>query len=303
MGRPLSLVAESDLNDPRLITPRDRGGYGLTAQWADDIHHAIHTAVSGERQGYYADFGSVATLAQTLRHGYFHAATYSSFRQRRHGRPLDTAAIPATRLVGYTCTHDQVGNRALGDRPSQNLTGGQLAVKAALALGSPYTAMLFMGEEYAASTPFQFFSSHPEPELAKATAEGRRAEFAEHGWDADEIPDPQDPQTFLRSKLNWNEIDSGDHARLHRLYRDLIALRRDDPDMADPWLGHLTVDYDEDERWITMSRGRLRIVCNLSAEPVKVPVAGDVVLAWGEPTVNSDSTVLEGHSFAVLRCG
>ncbi|HKI42808.1 MAG: malto-oligosyltrehalose trehalohydrolase [Mycobacterium sp.] len=303
LGRPLSLVAESDLNDPRLITPRDRGGYGLTAQWADDIHHAIHTAVSGERQGYYADFGSVATLAKTLRHGYFHAATYSSFRQRRHGRPLDTAAIPATRLVGYTCTHDQVGNRALGDRPSQNLTGGQLAVKAALALGSPYTAMLFMGEEYAASTPFQFFSSHPEPELAKATAEGRKAEFAEHGWDADEIPDPQDPQTFLRSKLNWNEIDSGDHARLHRLYRDLIALRRDDPDMADQWLGHLTVDYDEDERWITMSRGRLRIVCNLGAEPAKVPVAGDVVLAWGEPTVNSDSTVLEGHSFAVLRCG
>ena len=138
LGRPLSLIAESDLNDPRLITPRDRGGYGLTAQWADDIHHAIHTAVSGERQGYYADFGSLATLAQTLRHGYFHAGTYSSFRHRRHGRPLDTtekSGIPATRLVAYTCTHDQVGNRALGDRPSQNLAGGQLAIKAALALG------------------------------------------------------------------------------------------------------------------------------------------------------------------------
>ncbi len=304
LGRPLSLVAESDLNDPRLITPRDRGGYGLTAQWADDIHHAIHTAVSGERQGYYADFGSLATLAQTLRHGYFHAGTYSSFRRRRHGRPLDTTqktGIPATRLVAYTCTHDQVGNRALGDRPSQNLTGGQLAVKAALALGSPYTAMLFMGEEYAASTPFQFFSSHPEPELAKATAEGRKAEFAEHGWDADEIPDPQDPQTFLRSKLNWDEVDSGEHARLLRLYRDLIALRHNDPDMADPWLDDLAVDYDEDQRWISMSRGRLRIVCNLGAEPVKVPVTGDVVLAWGEPVVDGDSAVLEGHSFAVIR--
>ncbi|CPR08206.1 glgZ [Mycobacterium bohemicum DSM 44277] len=304
LGRPLSLVAESDLNDPRLITPRDRGGYGLTAQWADDIHHAIHTAVSGERQGYYADFGSLATLAQTLRHGYFHAGTYSSFRRRRHGRPLDTTektGIPATRLVAYTCTHDQVGNRALGDRPSQNLTGGQLAVKAALALGSPYTAMLFMGEEYAASTPFQFFSSHPEPELAKATAEGRKAEFAEHGWDADEIPDPQDPQTFLRSKLNWDEVDSGEHARLLRLYRDLIALRHNDPDMADPWLDDLAVDYDEDQRWIALSRGRLRIVCNLGAEPVKVPVTGDVVLAWGEPEVDGDSAVLEGHSFAVIR--
>ncbi|OBF65787.1 malto-oligosyltrehalose trehalohydrolase [Mycobacterium sp. 852002-51971_SCH5477799-a] len=304
LRRPLSLIAESDLNDPRLITPRGRGGYGLTGQWADDIHHAIHTAVSGERQGYYGDFGSLATLAQTLRHGFFHAATYSSFRRRRHGRPLDTSeetGIPATRLVAYTCTHDQVGNRALGDRPSQNLTGGQLATKAALALGSPYTAMLFMGEEYAASTPFQFFSSHPEPELAKATAEGRKAEFAEHGWDADEIPDPQDPQTFARCKLDWNEVDTGEHARLHRLYRDLIALRRNHPDMADPWLDHLTVDYNEDQRWISLSRGRLRIVCNLGAEPVRVPVSGTVVLAWDEPAVDADGTVLQGHSFAILE--
>lgn len=303
LGRPLSLIAESDLNDPRLITPRDRGGYGLTGQWADDIHHAIHTAVSGERQGYYGDFGSLPTLAQTLRHGFFHAATYSSFRHRRHGRPLDTSeksGIPATRLVAYTCTHDQVGNRALGDRPSQNLTGGQLAIKAALALGSPYTTMLFMGEEYAASTPFQFFSSHPEPELARATAEGRKAEFAEHGWDADEIPDPQDPQTFARSKLDWAEVDTGEHARLLRLYRDLIALRRNHPDMADPWLDNLTIDYDEGQGWIAVSRGRLRIVCNLGAEQVRVPVSGEVVLAWDEPAVDADGTVLQGHSFAIL---
>ncbi|MEY8016668.1 malto-oligosyltrehalose trehalohydrolase [Mycobacterium servetii] len=300
LGRPLSLVAESDLNDPRLITTRDRGGYGITAQWSDDIHHAIHTAVSGERQGYYADFGSLATLAQTLRHGYFHAATYSSFRHRRHGRPLDTTTVPATRLLAYTCTHDQVGNRGLGDRPSQNLTGGQLAVKAALVLGSPYTAMLFMGEEWGASTPFQFFSSHPEPELAEATRTGRRAEFAEHGWDAEDIPDPQDPQTFQRSKLNWDEVDSGEHARLHRVYRDLIALRHNDPDLTDPWLDHLVVDYDEDEHWIVLRRGRLRIACNLSAQPVAVPVTGEVVLAWGEPAVDADRTVLEGHSFAVI---
>jgi maltooligosyltrehalose trehalohydrolase len=272
----------------------------MTAQWDDDIHHAIHTAVSGERQGYYADFGSLATLAETLRRGFFHAGTYSSFRRRRHGRPLDTSTIPATRLLGYTCTHDQVGNRALGDRPSQHLTGGQLAIKAALVLGSPYTAMLFMGEEWGASTPFQFFSSHPEPELARATAEGRKAEFAEHGWDADDIPNPQDPQTYARSKLNWDEVDAAEHARLHRLYRDLIALRRKEPDMADPRLEHLVVDYDEDERWIILCRGGLRIVCNLSAEPVKVPLAGEVVLAWGEPAVDADSTVLQGHSFAVL---
>ena len=159
LGRPLTLIAESDRNDPRFITPRADGGYGLTAQWDDDIHHALHTAVSGERHGYYGDFGSLATLAETLKNGYFHAGSYSSFRRRRHGRPLDTVQIPATRLLAYTCTHDQVGNRAIGDRPSQYLDFGQLAVKAALVLGSPYTAMLFMGEEWGASTPFQFFSS------------------------------------------------------------------------------------------------------------------------------------------------
>lgn len=301
LGRPLSLIAESDMNDPRLITPRDQGGLGLTAQWDDDIHHAIHTAVSGERQGYYGDFGTVETLAQTLRHGYFHAGTYSSFRGRRHGRPLDTATIPATRLLAYTLTHDQVGNRATGDRPSQNLTTGQLAVKAALALGSPYTAMLFMGEEWGSSSPFQFFTSHPEPELGRATAEGRKAEFAAHGWDADEIPDPQDPETFTRSKLDWGEVTEGEHARLLEAYRQLIALRHNEPDFADPWLDHLRVEYDEDARWIILHRGSLAVVCNLGDSAVSVPVTGEVVLAWDDPSADGAGTVMPGHSFAVLR--
>jgi maltooligosyltrehalose trehalohydrolase len=301
LGRPLSLIAESDRNDPRLITPRDHGGLGMTAQWDDDIHHAIHTAVSGERQGYYSDFGSLEVLATTLKHGYFHAGTYSSFRRRRHGRPLDTATIPATRLLAYTLTHDQVGNRAVGDRPSQNLTFGQLAVKAALVLGSPYTAMLFMGEEWGASSPFQFFSSHPEPELARATAEGRKAEFAEHGWDADEVPDPQDPRTFEHSKLAWDEIDAGEHARLHDVYRGLIALRRAEPDFADPWLDHLGVDYDEDQRWIMLRRGAFAVACNLGTEAVSVPVTGEVVSASDEPAVGAEGTRLVGHSFAILR--
>ena len=301
LRRPLSLIAESDMNDPRLITPRDRGGLGLTAQWDDDIHHAIHTAVSGERQGYYGDFGTLETLAQTLTHGYFHAGTYSSFRGRRHGRPLDTATIPATRLLAYTLTHDQVGNRATGDRPSQNLTTGQLAVKAALALGSPYTAMLFMGEEWGSSSPFQFFTSHPEPELGRATAEGRKAEFAAHGWDADEIPDPQDPETFTRSKLNWAEVGEGEHARLLEVYRQLIALRHHEPDFSDPWLDHLRVEYDEDARWIILHRGSLAVVCNLGADAARVPVAGEVVLAWDDPSADGAGTVMPGHSFAILR--
>ena len=236
-----------------------------------------------------------------MRHGYFHAGTYSSFRQRRHGRPLDTATIPATRLLAYTSDHDQVGNRAVGDRPSQNLDFGQLAVKAALVLASPYTAMLFMGEEWGSSSPFQFFTSHPEPELARATAEGRKAEFAGHGWDADEIPDPQDPETFARSKLEWDEIDTGDHARLGEVYRALIApaprrarLRRP---VAGPPAHRLRRGPAVDRR-CTAAPSRSRATWARTRSTV--PVRGDVVLASAEPTVGECDDAA-GHSFAILR--
>jgi maltooligosyltrehalose trehalohydrolase len=203
--------------------------------------------------------------------------------------------------LAYTSTHDQVGNRALGDRRTAYLTDGQLAVSAALALLTPFTAMLFMGEEWAATTPFQFFSSHPEPELAEATRQGRKAEFADHGWDAAEVPDPQDPETFLRSKLNWDEAGAGRHAAMLALYRELIALRRTEPDLADYWLDHLAVDYDEDARWIVLYRGTLAIACNLGADTASVPVTGELVYAWGTPRVGAVATALDGHSFAVLR--
>ena len=303
LGRPLTLIAESDLNDPTLVTARSGGGYGLDAQWDDDIHHAIHAAVSGERQGYYGDFGSLKGLANTLRQGFFHAGTYSTFRGRTHGRPLDTRRVPASSFVTYTTTHDQVGNRAVGDRPGFYLSPGQLAVKAALVLTSPYTPMLFMGEEWGASTPFQFFTSHPEPELGEATAEGRKSEFAEHGWDKEDIPDPQDPDTFLRSKLEWTELGSGDHARLLTVYRDLLSLRRARPELTDPWLPNLKVDYDEDQQWIVLHRGSLAVVCNLSDSTVTVPVGGRTVLSWEEPTSNDtgSATRVPGHSFAVLE--
>lgn len=302
LRRPLTLIAESDLNDPRLITSRSAGGCGLDAQWDDDVHHAIHAAVSGERQGYYGDFGSMACLADTLRQGWFHAGTFSTFRGRTHGRPLDTRRIPASSLVTYTCTHDQIGNRAIGDRPGTYLDSGQLAVKAALVLCSPFTPMLFMGEEWGASTPFQFFTSHPEPELARATAAGRKAEFAEHGWSTDDVPDPQDPETFERSKLDWDELARQPHARLLDCYRSLLRLRRERAELTDPWLENLSIDYDEAQQWIVVHRGALRLACNLSAEPVTVPVGGSPVLWWEPPTQDqtASATVLPGHSFVVL---
>lgn len=301
LGRPLSLIAESDLNDPRIVTPRSAGGYGLHAQWDDDVHHAIHAAVSGERQGYYGDFGSLECLAHTLGHGFFHAGTYSTFRGRTHGRPLDLRRVPGSSLLAYTCTHDQVGNRARGDRPGHYLDHGQLAVKAALVLAAPYTPMLFMGEEWGASTPFRYFTSHPEPELAAGVTEGRRREFGAHGWDG-EVPDPQDPATFRQSKLDWDERLRGEHARLLDCYRSLIALRRSRTELTDPWLDRLHVDYDEDERWITVHRNTLRIVCNLGPDPVTVPVGGRPILWWDEPVANRtrSAVLVPGHSFAVL---
>lgn len=303
LGRPLSLIAESDLNDPRTITPRSAGGYGLHAQWDDDIHHAIHAAISGERQGYYGDFGSLECLARTLGHGFFHAGTFSSFRGRVHGRPLDVRRVPASALLAYTCTHDQVGNRARGDRPGGYLDRGQLAVKAALVLTSPYTPMLFMGEEWGASTPFQYFTSHPEPDLAAAVVAGRRREFGEHGWDTDDVPDPQDPETFRRSTLEWDERTEPEHARLLDCYRRLIGLRRARAELTDPWLEHLQVTYDEDERWIVLYRGVIRVVCNLGDDPVTVPIGGRPILWWDDPVVNrtQSAVLVPGHSFVILE--
>lgn len=303
LGRPLSLIAESDLNDARVITPRAAGGYGLTGQWNDDLHHAVHTAVSGERQGYYADFGSLACLAQTLTHGFFHAATYSSFRGRTHGAPLRRDLVPGSALLGYTCNHDQIGNRAIGDRPSAYLTPGQLAVKAALVLLSASTPMLFMGEEWGARTPFQFFTSHTDPVVAAATAAGRRAEFAEHGWSGDEVPDPQDPATFTRCKLDWSEVGREPHARLLACYRGLLALRKSRPEFADPWLERVWADYDEAQRWFVLRRGRISVVCNLAEDEVVIPVHGRVLLAWSPATESGAGTLISGHSFAVLEEG
>ncbi|WP_202422028.1 malto-oligosyltrehalose trehalohydrolase [Gordonia sp. SID5947] len=284
LGRPLSLIAESDLNDPRLILPRRLGGYGLTAQWDDDIHHAIHAAVSGERQGYYADFGSLAGLSKALRGGFFHDGTYSSFRRRRHGRPIPTDRVSAHALLAYTCDHDQIGNRAVGDRPSAYLTGGALAIKAALVLLSPFTPMLFMGEEWAAETPFAFFTSHPEPELGRATADGRRAEFADHGWDSAEIPDPQDPATFRSSKLDWTELDRPTHRRMLDFYRDLIALRKREDDLNCGDFASITTSFDESAGWFAMFRGAWCVVCILGEAGTTVPVDMSPRLWWDEPT-------------------
>jgi maltooligosyltrehalose trehalohydrolase len=293
LGRPLFLIAESDLCDPRTTTPREEGGLGLHAQWNDDFHHALHTALTGESQGYYADFAAapLAALGKTLTHGFFHDGTYSSFRGRTHGRPLDLARTAAHRFLGYAQTHDQIGNRALGDRLSATLSPGLLACAAALVLTGPFTPMLFMGEEWGARTPWQFFTDHTDPELAEAVRTGRRREFAEHGWAAepkprqghmDNFPDPQDPQTRERSCLERAEREREPHSRLLAWHRELIALRRTQADLSDPDLAAVKVAYDEQARWLALRRGDLRVAVNLTEEAAEIPLGGGgrVLAAW-----------------------
>jgi maltooligosyltrehalose trehalohydrolase len=310
LRRPLALVAESDLNDAAVVTPTDQGGLGMSAQWDDDVHHALHTALTGEAQGYYADFAAPGVLAQTLHDVFFHTGGWSSFRGREWGAPVDRSAHRGTQFLGYLQTHDQVGNRARGDRISAAVTPGQQAIGAALYLTSGFTPMIFMGEEWAATTPWQFFSSFEEPELAEAVRTGRRAEFAAHGWAEHEVPDPQDPATRDRSVLDWSELEQPEHARMFRWYASLIAERRRADDLTDDHLDSVTVDSDPDDTWILLSRGRFRVAANLDVDSVSIPVQGldeaaDVVLAW-EPqgtTHTNESITLPGHSVALVRLG
>jgi len=305
IGKPLFLIAESDLNDDKLVRAREAGGYGLTAQWADDPHHAMHSALTGERQGYYVDFGSLAALAKALASPYVIDGTWSEFRGRTHGRPLDRANIPATRFVTYLHNHDQIGNRAVGDRLSSYSSFNLLMVGAALLLCSPYVPMLFMGEEWGASTPWQFFTSFPGEELSAAVREGRRAEFARHGWTDADVPDPQDLGTFERSRLDWAELDKDGHRELLDWHRRLIALRRARPELTDPWLTSVRVAYDEDARWLVVYRGGLAVACNLAAERRAVPIQGRpdnvLVSSAGGFVFRSGEIELEPQSVAVVR--
>jgi maltooligosyltrehalose trehalohydrolase len=310
VGRPLSLIAESDLNDPRLITAREGGGFGLTAQWADDIHHTLHTVLTGESQGYYADFAAadLEGLAHVFTRGFLHEGTWSSFRQRSHGAPVDTRRIPGHRFLAYLQNHDQIGNRATGDRLTQTLSPGLLACGAALVFCSPFTPMLFMGEEWGARTPWQFFSYFPDPKLRDAVREGRFAEFAEHGWGDVDVPDPNAEQTFLDSTLDWDEAAQEPHTTLFALHRELIALRKAWPQLSDPWLDEVEVDVESDgsSRSVVVHRGELRLLCNLGSEEVTLELGRPIerILLASEPVEALDDAITIGpERFAVVKVG
>jgi len=303
IGKPLSLIAESDLNDSIMYRPREAHGYGLTGQWSDDFHHAVHVALTGETSGYYADFAPLSALAKVLERGFFHDGTWSSFRGKRHGQPVDRETAPTTALVVANQNHDQIGNRAVGDRLAAHLDDDSLVITAALTLLGPFTPMLFMGEEFAASTPWQFFTSHPEHDLGVATAEGRIAEFEQMGWDPAVVPDPQEPATFHNSKLQWAETLEGRGARILAAYRALIALRRREEAFVDWRYASNAVRFDEERRWLVLDRSDVHIVVNFLDDGAEVPVASSAEVLFSTDTalVLPDVVRFTGRGIAVVR--
>ncbi|HEX6534225.1 MAG TPA: malto-oligosyltrehalose trehalohydrolase [Gemmatimonadaceae bacterium] len=279
LGRPIAVIAESDLNDPRLVRPAARGGYALDAQWSDDFHHAAHVVLTGERSGYYAGYDGLPHLARAIERRFVYEGEHAPHRRRRHG--ASAVDVSTDRFVIALQNHDQVGNRALGERLSALVPFERLPLAAALLLLSPYVPLLFMGEEYGETHPFLYFVSHGDPELVRAVREGRRAEFAAFGWGS-EIPDPQAEETFRRSTLDRSVLDgAGGAAAAHRalltLYQDLIAIRREEPALhpgaaeprarADAALGWLAVHLEPE-------RGApLVTLYNFSPEPRAIPVA------------------------------
>jgi maltooligosyltrehalose trehalohydrolase len=303
LGRHLSLIAEDDRNDPRILRSRGRGGFALHAHWNDDFHHSLHSVLAEERTGYYADFGTMADLAKTLRQAYVYDGRYSEFRQRRHGR--SPAGLDGHRFLAYLQNHDQIGNRALGDRSARLMSVGRLKIAAALIFTSPFLPMLFEGEEWAASTPFLYFCDHDDQELAQAVREGRRKEFAAFGWKPEEIPDPQAPETFARSKLDWSEMTGPTHADVLAWHKQLIQLRRSELALSDGRLGEMRTDFSEDERWLVVERGPWTIACNMSSKPVSIRLregAHQLVLTSEVGITGTSPTVaLPADSVAILK--
>jgi maltooligosyltrehalose trehalohydrolase len=250
LGRQVVTFAESNLNDPRVITSMEHLGLGFDSQWSDDFHHSLHALLTGERAGYYEDFGRVSDLARTLSSGYLFTGQYSTYRGRRHGRAPNTK--DGARFVVSAQNHDQVGNRILGERLSTLLTDDKLRLAAAALVLSPFIPLLFMGEEYGETAPFQYFTSHSDPDLIDAVRRGRREEFASFAWQG-EAPDPHSEETFQRSKLDWSLLDRGQHASLRLLYRDLLRLRREIPALRTLDLARLE-SHTEDERGLLLIR-------------------------------------------------
>ena len=259
LHRSTFVIAESELNDPRLVRDRESGGYGLDAAWADDWHHSLHSVLTAERSGYYEDFGSFDHLAKALLQAWVYDGEWSAHRQKVRGRKA--TGLPSHTFVIAAQNHDQVGNRAAGDRIGAVVDEGGLKAAAALLLTAPFTPMLFQGEEWAAGSPFQYFTDHADPELGTAVREGRRRDLATFGWPPEAMPDPQDHATFDRSKLAWDELEEPFHSRMLDWYRSVIGLRRRLPVRQD--LAGVRAHVDDETRTILFERDSISVRVNL----------------------------------------
>ncbi len=302
LGRYFVLIAESDLNDPRVVTPREAGGFGIDAQWSDDFHHALHTVLTNEEKGYYEDFGSFEHLAKALQEAFVYDGSLSPHRNRLHGRPV--TCLSGHHFLAYAQNHDQVGNRAKGERLGHLVSPGRSKIAAALVLTSAYVPMLFQGEEFGASSPFLYFTQHEDVELGRKVSEGRRKEFAAFGWSPEEVPDPQDPATFQRSKLRWDEVAKEPHAELLDWYKQLIRLRRKYSSLTDGQMEEVEVSFDEKAGWFKAGRGAVEVICNLSAGRQAIPLAERTskveLCSDGEYKLLDGSIELDADSVAVL---
>ena len=297
IGRRVLVVAESDLNDPTVVRARPEG-HGLDAAWADDWHHALHVALTGERDGYYADFSTLDDLVKAIEQAWVLDGTWSTHRGRSHGSPPD--GLSPERFVVAAQNHDQVGNRAKGERLTALTTEGRARIAAALLLTSPFVPLLFQGEEWAASSPFLYFTDHADEALGDAVRKGRRAEFAAFGWPPESVPDPQDPTTFLRSKLQWDQRAEPAHATMLSWYRALLGLRRQDPHLRDP---SVRAAATHDAGLLTVVRGDVRLLANLGSQERRAPVCDGLRAVLASPDgarVEGDEVILPVDSVMLL---
>ena len=311
---PRHLIAESDLNDVRVIASGEEGGYGIDAQWSDDFHHSLHALLTKTARGYFADFGRVEDLAKAISEGFVYCGQQSKFRGKCHGTP--SVERPGEQFVVCIQNHDQIANGYWGDRLSRLLHPAQQRLAAVLMLaGAPNVPMLFMGEEWSERAPFLYFTSHTDPELGRAVRKGRMEEYDSFVREEGEtestlggFSDPQSEITFVRSKLDWDSLTRQPHAEMLRFYRDLLALRRAHAPLSNCDKSRTRVSFDEERRWLTVERGdesgaRAFLLCNLSGEVQRVPAPGGAwrLALWsndarydGAPSLKTPSESIEG---------
>jgi len=297
LGRLVYTIAESDLNDPRVITPAEQLGIGFDTQWSDDFHHSLHAILTGESDGYYEGFGRVSDFARVFETGYFFVGQHSTYRKRKYGERPNTT--DGSKFIVYAQNHDQVGNRMHGDLLSTLVGYDKLKLAAAAVVLSPFVPMLFMGEEYGEKAPFQYFTSHSDADLIEAVRRGRREEFDDFNWEG-EPPDPHDESTFDRSKLRWDE-----HGTLRDLYRDLLRIRSETPALHTLDLARVETQADDEQRTLIVKRDNALVAFNFSEHSVTIALrfaeSGWKALMETGAKVEANRMTLPPFAFGVFR--